>query len=70
VTDDPNHPPDAVEIPIDGTLDLHTFAPRDVADVVGTYLDECLVRAIITPVTHAGCASCRGHGPGRPRTRH
>ena len=32
----------AVEIPIDGTLDLHTFDPRDVKDLVTTYLDECL----------------------------
>ena len=36
----------AVEIPIDGTLDLHTFSPRDVKDLVPTYLDECLERGI------------------------
>lgn len=40
-------PPDAVEIPIDGVLDLHTFAPRDVADVVSAYLDECQTRGIL-----------------------
>ena len=34
-------PDDPVEIPIDGELDLHLFHPRDVADVVGEYLDEC-----------------------------
>jgi len=36
----------SVEIPIDGTLDLHTFAPGDVKDLVPTYLDECLERGI------------------------
>jgi dsDNA-specific endonuclease/ATPase MutS2 len=46
MTDTLDFPPDAVVLPIDGTLDLHTFAPRDVADVVATYLDECLARGI------------------------
>jgi DNA-nicking Smr family endonuclease len=35
-----------VEMPIDGVLDLHTFAPRDVPDLVPTYLDECKARGI------------------------
>jgi len=35
-----------VEIPIDGILDLHTFDPKDVKDLVPTYLDECLERGI------------------------
>ena len=40
---------DIVELPIDGVLDLHTFQPRDVPDLVPTWLDECK-RAGITEV--------------------
>jgi len=29
-----------LRLPIDGTLDLHAFAPRDVKSVVMEYLDE------------------------------
>ena len=36
----------AVELPVDGVLDLHTFTPQDVKDLVPTYLDECLERGI------------------------
>ncbi len=35
-----------IEYPIDGTLDLHTFHPRDIKDVVPEYIDECLNRGI------------------------
>ncbi|HET9887390.1 MAG TPA: Smr/MutS family protein, partial [bacterium] len=36
-----------VEIPIDGVLDLHAFQPREVADLVNHYLDECRARGIL-----------------------
>jgi len=32
--------------PIDGTLDLHQFAPADTKEVVTEYLAECLRRGI------------------------
>lgn len=40
--------PDAeAEYPINGELDLHTFAPSDVAHLVQDYLDECQRRGIL-----------------------
>ena len=36
-----------VEIPIDGVLDLHTFRPRDVGDLVPEYLGACRQRGIL-----------------------
>ena len=35
------------ELPIDGVLDLHTFRPRDVKELVPDYLDECRRRGIL-----------------------
>ena len=40
-------PPESIDVPIDGVLDLHTFAPRDIPDVVATYLEECQKRAVL-----------------------
>jgi DNA-nicking Smr family endonuclease len=36
-----------VELPIDGTLDLHTFRPRDVKELIPDYLEECRHRGIL-----------------------
>jgi DNA-nicking Smr family endonuclease len=41
-TDDPQ----ATEIPIDGTLDLHTFHPRELRDLLPAYLEACAERGI------------------------
>lgn len=35
-----------VQIPIDGTLDLHAFRPEETADVVQEYLLVCLEKKI------------------------
>jgi DNA-nicking Smr family endonuclease len=35
------------ELPIDGVLDLHTFRPEDLGDLVPDYLAECRSRGIL-----------------------
>lgn len=35
------------ELPIDGVLDLHTFRPEDLGDLVPDYLEECRARGIL-----------------------
>jgi len=45
MTNDQDEP---IEYPIDGTLDLHQFAPSETRDVVNDYIDECLKRRIYT----------------------
>lgn len=37
---------DEIHIPIDGVLDLHTFAPGEAASVVDEYLRACLEAGI------------------------
>jgi dsDNA-specific endonuclease/ATPase MutS2 len=44
--DSPEDPP-PIELPIDGVLDLHTFRPAEVAELVADYLDECRRRGIL-----------------------
>lgn len=37
-------PDPVVRLPIEDALDLHAFAPRDVSDLVGEYIAECVRR--------------------------
>jgi DNA-nicking Smr family endonuclease len=56
---------DPLELPIDGVLDLHTFAPRDVPDLLDDYLAECLDRNILdVRIIHG-----KGKGVLRDRVR-
>lgn len=43
--DDPGDGPDEIpSVEIGDVLDLHTFRPRDIPDLVADYLDECQIR--------------------------
>jgi DNA-nicking Smr family endonuclease len=36
-----------INLPIDGVLDLHTFKPREIGQLVPAYLDECRQKGIL-----------------------
>jgi DNA-nicking Smr family endonuclease len=36
-----------IPIPIDGVIDLHTFAPHEASDVVNEYLNVCARKGIL-----------------------
>jgi len=38
---------DQHELPIDGTLDLHTFSPRDIKELIPAYIDACREKNIM-----------------------
>ncbi len=37
---------DPIELPIDGTLDLHIFDPKEVKQLIPDYIEVCLERKI------------------------
>ena len=49
MNDESRREPEAqpAELPITGVLDLHTFRPQDVKDVVLEYLAECQAKRIL-----------------------
>ncbi len=38
--------PEEIEIPIDGTLDLHTFSPKEVKGLLADYIEACQEKGI------------------------
>jgi DNA-nicking Smr family endonuclease len=42
----PGDDPGEIVVPIDGTLDLHTFHPREVKELLPEYLAACLDKGI------------------------
>ncbi|HSW64444.1 MAG TPA: Smr/MutS family protein [Dissulfurispiraceae bacterium] len=46
--DDHSPAQESVEIPIDGTLDLHTFQASEIRELVPAYLEACRERDILS----------------------
>lgn len=42
----PDNEPDPVELPINGELDLHTFRPSDLGELIPDYIEACLEKGI------------------------
>jgi dsDNA-specific endonuclease/ATPase MutS2 len=42
--DDDEESPDEIALPIEDVLDLHSFPPREIPDLVRDYLDEACAR--------------------------
>jgi DNA-nicking Smr family endonuclease len=40
------YPPEPHSLPITGELDLHTFSPSDLGELIPAYLEECAKRRI------------------------
>jgi dsDNA-specific endonuclease/ATPase MutS2 len=40
--------PDPHHVPIDGTLDLHTFRPSEIGDLIPEFLRECQLQGFAT----------------------
>ena len=55
--------PDSIEDPIDGTLDLHAFDPRDLNELIPIYIEECLQQGIY----HLRIVHGKGKGVQRRR---
>ena len=56
--DDPERVPGIIHVPLEAEIDLHAFAPRDVASVVDEY---------VTAAARAGFREVHGRGRGVQR---
>jgi DNA-nicking Smr family endonuclease len=45
--DQPSDDPEPLELPIDGVLDLHTFQPKEVKDLLPDYIAACREKGIL-----------------------
>jgi len=53
--------PDPHPLPIDGTLDLHTFRPEEIKDLIPAYIEACLeAKSYLLRIVH-------GKGTGTQR---
>ena len=57
--------PEPVEIPIDGILDLHTFSPKELPELLDDYLAACQERDIL----HVRIIHGKGKGILKKRVR-
>ena len=56
---------DPIVVPIDGVLDLHTFAPAEINGLMDDYIDACLAANIVDlRIIHG-----KGRGVMRARVR-
>jgi len=63
--DDPTDPAALVEIPVEDSIDLHSFPPRDVPDVVDAYLEVAVEKGF----TEVRLIHGRGIGVQRDRVQ-
>ena len=45
--DEPDEVPDVVEVPVGPEIDLHSFTPREIPDVVESYLEACREKGLV-----------------------
>lgn len=45
---DEEAPEELVEVPINGELDLHTFRPSELGELIPAYIEECLEQNILS----------------------
>jgi len=43
----PQHDSEPVEFPINGEIDLHTFRPSDLGDLIPDYIEACQEKGIV-----------------------